>query len=1416
MPKHTFAFHLSPQGKLRWAIASLFLVASLPQALAEGVVVAPGPGGTAQLQTQGGVPIVNIVAPNGAGLSHNQFLDYNVDRQGLVLNNALQAGNSQLAGQLAANPQFQGQAASVILNEVVSRNPSAINGAQEIFGRAADYVLANPNGISVNGASFINTPNASLVVGRPELSEGKLKSLGTQDASGQLQVQGGGLRNDGGSVNLIAPRIDSQGRLDARDQLNLTAGRQQVDYASGQVTHVDPSASTTEQRIDASLFGAMQAGRINIVSTAQGAGVRVGAVQVEGRDGVRIDSAGDLNISGAAVADKLEATRAGVHSSQGDVGLRSGQDLTLAAADVSARDVGLDAGRNLTLSTVQSRKLQEKRENWRSGALGIDWETYQRTQTDSETREHGTQVVARRDAQLKSGQDTQLNAASVEAPGHLSVTSGADLRVTAATERHVQTDQGKHTKGFWKADWDTRNEEQRSVTSQLKGGDIELRAKAAVLAEGAQLTSGKDIRIDGKQVKINNASRTDQRDSQNQQSKFFGVSHNEAKQNTRESTSVRSELVAGGNVGLNSTEGIDVVGSTVKASGTLNAEAAGDVKVISAQDTREQSSASSNRGFVASAKETAPGSGQYRAGVGYVSEQQGATRTDVKQQGSSLSGSEVQVNAGGELALKGATVKSTSGDTTLTGKQVSLLAEQDRHSESSDSSRTSGGVYLTAGLDRAGAGVDFAHGTQQDASSTTTAKTTGVDSAGKLTIKADTLASEGAQVNSTGKLSVTANQVENRAASDTTSSSHQQSDWSADVGVNVEYKDIARPIAGVVKDVVDGKVSVKDALDGKLPLKDVKDVLDGKTSLTDALGKLGTPNLGVDLAVGHASEQRSEQTGTAVVGQFNGQGVELNVAGAVKDQGTQYNANGGVLSVKAGSLQAEAASNTHSRTEQQVTADVSARVYTKTGEDLNVTANGSGGSKSLAEDKSTAVVGSYTGSQGLNIQVGGDARFEGSRLDGGQGAVAVNTGGKLALDQANNHERRDTGSLGGSGSLTVGTLPVGDKIDLGAGFQLDHAGEHIVDSKAQVASVKGSGSVQLSSGGGQVQQGTRIDAGGPVEVKAGGALDLQAASDTRTVTGSHLGGGLNLGGKAATGEQGRDLTGKLGGNFNVGQTNERSQTLTGGQLDSRGTVGLEGQSVHLQGTQVGAVGVNVAAGEGGLVLESAQSTQSRGNWGVDLKAGSNLSRNTPADAGQQVTTSKDFDLGGKVHVDYLQGVTQQNSHITAGEVTLNSAGTAQLSGARVDGQQVGGKLAGGLTVQDRQDTTTSVRLDLGAGLAGKPGKVKEGQDKEGQEKAGFDYTPSFNAQGEFMRKATTKESSHIASERNLALEGKGVEQAGTQIGAEVKPLGYEVKATLDLPKLPEGGVPSVSLDNGKLKVGPVTVEGHVDGLTTKG
>jgi hemolysin len=310
------------------ATVTVTMAASIPQA------PIPTPGG-ATVSTQQGVPVVNIVAPNAAGLSHNQFLNYDVERQGLVLNNSTAAGQSQLAGQLGANPQFNGRDASLILNEVISRNASRINGPQEIFGRAADYVLANPNGINVNGASFINTPRAAFVVGSPEFEDGRLARLTTFDARNELIVGDRGLSNMAGAIDLIAPRIDVNGSIDARSDLNVIMGFNQVAYEDRRIEQVRQPARPP---VDAQLFGAMQAGRINIISTADGAGVKVAAPLLAMAD-LTVASAGNLEITGSTRPDSLNANRTLLNSDTGDVQLQAKDDLVLTATDVSARTI---------------------------------------------------------------------------------------------------------------------------------------------------------------------------------------------------------------------------------------------------------------------------------------------------------------------------------------------------------------------------------------------------------------------------------------------------------------------------------------------------------------------------------------------------------------------------------------------------------------------------------------------------------------------------------------------------------------------------------------------------------------------------------------------------------------------------------------------------------------------------------------------------------------------------------------------------------------------------------------------------------------------------------------------------------------------------------------------------------------------
>src|SRR5574343_1455604 len=151
--------------------ALAFLLTGMP---AIGADIVAANAKTSVFSGPNGVQAIDIATANAAGVSHNQFLKYNVDERGLILNNnspltRVGAMPSQLGGQVVPN-QKRSAEASLIINEVVAANRSTLLGYTEVVGRKADVVVANPWGITCTGCGFINTDRVTLTTGVPTLA----------------------------------------------------------------------------------------------------------------------------------------------------------------------------------------------------------------------------------------------------------------------------------------------------------------------------------------------------------------------------------------------------------------------------------------------------------------------------------------------------------------------------------------------------------------------------------------------------------------------------------------------------------------------------------------------------------------------------------------------------------------------------------------------------------------------------------------------------------------------------------------------------------------------------------------------------------------------------------------------------------------------------------------------------------------------------------------------------------------------------------------------------------------------------------------------------------------------------------------------------------------------------------------------
>ena len=118
-------------------IAIFFEVLLTTNIFASSLVLDPNSKNNTKLDVSDtGIPIVNISTPNSRGVSVNDFLEYNVDKKGQVLNNADNVGRSHLAGLINSNPNLApNQAAGLIVLQVNGANRSNIEGYIEALSR---------------------------------------------------------------------------------------------------------------------------------------------------------------------------------------------------------------------------------------------------------------------------------------------------------------------------------------------------------------------------------------------------------------------------------------------------------------------------------------------------------------------------------------------------------------------------------------------------------------------------------------------------------------------------------------------------------------------------------------------------------------------------------------------------------------------------------------------------------------------------------------------------------------------------------------------------------------------------------------------------------------------------------------------------------------------------------------------------------------------------------------------------------------------------------------------------------------------------------------------------------------------------------------------------------------------------------
>ena len=497
------------------------LIATQPLLPAVAATLTPT-GNTSTDKAANGVPVVNIATPNGAGISHNQFKEYNVGKEGLILNNATDKLNqTQLGGLISGNANLKaGKEAKGIINEVTGGNRSQLQGYTEVAGKAANVMVANPYGITCNGCGFINTPQATLTTGKPVFdASGNLQALDVK--KGSITIEGQGLdASSSDALSIISRATEVNAAIHAKD-LKVVAGANRVG-TDGSVQAQQGEGNAPTVAVDTGALGGMYANRIHLVSSEKGVGVNLGDLNARQGD-ITLDASGKLTVhnslaSGALSARGESLALTGDHkaggtmslSSQGDMLLGNGSlnsdgDLVLTASGtISHTGEKLTTGRDATLT---AKNISQDAASQINAARDIAANASDTLQTQGQmtagqnltvsgnTLTHDGRLLAHNSAQLNAGtlnnsgsvQGASLSVGSSTLSNSGSLLSGGNL--TVSTQDFIQSGS---TGAKGKADITVSGK--LANTGSLVSDDVMV-LKAQDVAQNGVLSGGKGLTV---------------------------------------------------------------------------------------------------------------------------------------------------------------------------------------------------------------------------------------------------------------------------------------------------------------------------------------------------------------------------------------------------------------------------------------------------------------------------------------------------------------------------------------------------------------------------------------------------------------------------------------------------------------------------------------------------------------------------------------------------------------------------------------------------------------------------------------------------------------------------------------------------------------------------------------------------------